>query len=130
MGTLNSSKPGSWKNVMGSIGDRWFECMGDLYPKYEEERIKKKIGWRMLQYSESPLDKDLRKRHPELNEYRLLPKTLGNPANYYVLNDTVVIQMYGGVGDEPTVIEIKNEAVAKSYQNYFDLLWEQSKSVK
>jgi ABC-type methionine transport system ATPase subunit len=126
MGTLKRFEPGSWKNVVGSLGDRWFECMGGLYQEYEDMRIKNKIGWRMLQYSESTLDKNLRERHPALNEYKLLPKNLGNPANYYVLGNTVVIQMYSGENSEPTIIEIKNEQVAQSYQNYFDILWEQS----
>ena len=129
LGTLKRFKKGSSKNVVGSSGDRWFECMGEYYEQYEEERVKKGIGWKMLLYDESPLDHDIRIRHPELNEYRLLPKEVENPANYYVIEDVVVIQIFGKPGEEPVIIEIKNANVAKSYQNYFDLLWEQSRAV-
>ena len=130
LGTLKRFKKGSSKNVVGSSGDRWFECMGDYYEQYERERLEKGIAWKMLLYDESPLDRDLRIRHPELNEYRLLPKGLENPANYYVIDDVVVIQIFGKPGEEPAIIEIKNPNVAKSYQNYFDLLWEQSTSTE
>ena len=72
------------------------------------------------------MDRALRLRYPKLNEYHLLPKKVENPANYYVIEDVVVIQIFGKPGDEPSVIEIKNPNVAKSYQNYFNFLWEQS----
>ncbi|MEI8143714.1 MAG: amino acid ABC transporter ATP-binding protein [Candidatus Berkelbacteria bacterium] len=130
LGTLKRFKKGSSKYVVGSSGDRWFESMGDFYETYEKERIDKEISWRMIMYNESPRDKDLRLRCPELNEYRLIPKNMDNPANYYVIEDVVVIQIFGKEGDEPAVIEIKNKNVAKSYLNYFNLLWEQSQPIK
>ena len=130
LGTLKRFKKGSAKYVVGSSGDRWFETMGDYYETYEKERIDKKISWRMIMYNESPRDKDLRLRCPELNEYRLIPKNMENPANYYVIEDVVVIQIFGKEGDDPAVIEIKNKNVAKSYMNYFNLLWDQSTPIK
>lgn len=130
LGTLKRFKKGSSKCVVGSSGDRWFETMGNYYETYEKERIDKKIAWRMIMYNESPRDRDLRLRCPELNEYRLIPKNMENPANYYVIEDVVVIQIFGKESDEPSVIEIKNKNVAKSYMNYFNLLWEQSTPIK
>ncbi|MEI6498923.1 MAG: amino acid ABC transporter ATP-binding protein [bacterium] len=130
LGTLNRFKKGTSKYVVGSSGDRWYDAMGDFYEVYEKERIKKGITWKMIMYNESPLDHDLRSRFPELNEYRLLPKNMENPANYYVIEDVVVIQIFGKIGEEPAVIEIKNKNVAKSYMNYFNLLWEQSTTIK
>lgn len=130
LGILKRFKRGSAECVVGSSGDRWFETMGDRYEQYERERIKRGISWRMITYDESPLDRDLRLRHPKYNQYRLLPKNVENPANYFVIDDVVVIQIFGKPGDEPALIEIKNPNVAKSYQNYFDLLWEQSTVIK
>ena len=130
LGTLKRFKKGSAKYTVGSSGDRWFEVMGDYYDVYEKERIKKGISWKMIMYNESPLDRDLRLRCPELNDYRLIPKHLENPANYYVIEDVVVIQIFGQPGDEPSLIEIKNKNVAKSYLNYFNLLWDQSTPIK
>ncbi len=126
LGTLKRFRKGSAKDTVGSSGDRWFECMGEYYERYERERIARGISWRMIMYSESPLDRGLRLRHPKLNEYRLLPKNVENPANYYVIEGVVVIQIFGKPGEEPTLIEIKNPYVAQSYLNYFNLLWEQS----
>jgi len=130
LGTLKRFKEGSSKYVVGSSGDRWFEAMGDFYKTYETERINRKISWRMIMYSESVRDRDLRLRCPELNVYRLIPKNFENPANYYVIEDVVVIQIFGKEGDEPAIIEIKNKDVAKSYMNYFNLLWEQSTPIE
>jgi polar amino acid transport system ATP-binding protein len=130
LGTLKRFKEGSSKCVVGSSGDRWFEAMGDYYNTYEAERINRKISWRMIMYSESERDHDLRLRYPELNIYRLIPKNFENPANYYVIEDVVVIQIFGKEGDEPAIIEIKNKDVAKSYMNYFNLLWEQSTPIE
>ena len=130
LGTLKRFKKGSSKYVVGSSGDRWFESMGKFYETYEEERVDKEISWKMIMYQESPRDKDLRLRQPKLNEYRLIPKHMENPANYYVIEDVVVIQIFGKPGDEPAVIEIKNKNVATSYMNYFKLLWEQSTPIK
>ena len=130
LGTLKRFKKGSAKCVVGSSGDKWFETMGAYYDTYERERIKRGIAWKMIMYEESPRDKDLRVRYPELNNYRLIPKHMENPANYYVIEDVVVIQIFGKDGDTPKIIEIKNKDVAKSYMNYFTLLWEQSTPIK
>lgn len=70
-------------------------------------------------------DLDVRLRYPELNQYRPMPKNLENPANYYMTSDVVVIRIFGEAHDEPAIIEIKNASVARSYLNYFNLLWEQ-----
>jgi len=129
LGTLKRFKKGAAKCVVASSGDRWFEAMGDYYDVYEQERIKKDIAWRMIMYQESSRDRDLRLRFPKLNVYRLIPKHMENPANYYVIEDVVVIQIFGKPGDEPALIEIKNKNVAKSYLNYFELLWERSSPI-
>jgi ABC-type polar amino acid transport system ATPase subunit len=129
LGTLKRFREGSSKNVVGSSGDRWFEVMGKYYDIYERQRVQKGIIWKMIMYSESPLDRDVRLRYPSLNEYRLLPKNVENPANYYVIEDVVVVQIFGKPDEEPAIIEIKNGNVAKSYQNYFNLIWEQSTPV-
>lgn len=129
LGILKRFKEGSSKCVVGSSGDRWFECMGEFYNQYEEERIKRKVSWKMIMQEESPRDRDLRIRLPELNNYRILPKNMKNPANYYVIEDTVVVQIFQTETGEPTIIEIKNKAVAESYQKYFDVLWEMSEKL-
>jgi ABC-type multidrug transport system ATPase subunit len=129
LGTLKRFKRHTIKYVVASHGDRWFQAMGDYYQQYEDERIKKEIVWKMLMYKESPLDHDLRIRHPDLNIYRIIPHKIEQPANYYVMDDIVAIQIFDE-NDKPAVIEIKNADVAKSYLNYFQILWEQAKDPK
>ena len=129
LGTLKRFRNGSSINVIGSSGDRWFDCMGAHYDSYEKERIEKRIVWRMMMSQESKRDQEIRLRYPSLNEYRLLPAHIENPANYFVIDDVVVIQIFGSSVEEPAIIEIKNADVAKSYQSYFDLLWNQSKQI-
>ena len=58
---------------------------------------------------------------------RLMPRTLQNPANYNVMGDTVIIQIFG---EKPTIMEIRDEAVAESYLKFFEEMWDVSRAVK
>ncbi len=114
--------------VAGSIGDRWYLPMGELYPTYEKIRIRKKIKWKMVMYEVGGKDKKLYNDYPEFNEFRTLPRTLRNPANYNVMeNNTVIIQIFG---EKPTILEIKDKDVAESYIKFFEEMWRISKPLE
>lgn len=113
--------------VGGSSGDRWFECMGDYYEQYEKIRIQKRIVWQMLLYNYSKLDKDLKERYPKYNSYRIIKKDYDIPANFNVMQDIVIIQIFDR--DKPAIIEIRDADLSRSYLNYFNLLWGQAKEV-
>ena len=108
-------------HVAGSVGDRWHELLGDLYPIYEKIRIEKRIVWKMISYATGENDRRLQKLWPDLTKIRTLPASKTNPANYNVYQDTIITQVFD---DEPTIIEIKNKEVALSYLHFFDELWE------
>lgn len=81
----------------------------------------------MLLYNESSFDKRARELCPELTKYRQLPKGgIEDPVNYNVNEDIVAIQILGTI---PSVIEIKNSDLAKSYLRFFEALWEISKDI-
>lgn len=121
MNVIRTLPKGSTIHVAGSVGDRWHELLGDLYPIYEKTRIEKNIKWKMVSYEKGANDKRLEKLWPKLTNIRVLPAAKVNPANYNVYHDTVVTQVFD---DEPTIIEIKNKEVATSYLHFFNELWE------
>ncbi|MCW1930313.1 MAG: ATP-binding cassette domain-containing protein [Candidatus Kerfeldbacteria bacterium] len=116
---------GSTIYVAGSVGDAWYEPMGEMYEAYERLRIAKKISWHMVSYTQGDNDRRLLRQHPELNQFRPMPRAMQNPANYNVFGDTVITQIFT---KEPTIIEIKNPHIATAYMRFFEELWETSRS--
>ena len=110
--------------VAGAVGDAWYEPMGDFYEQYDKLRHEKNITWKMVAYAESDIDKQLVKDSPNLNQFRKMPRSIQNPANYNVFGDTVITQIFE---TEPTIIQIKNQSIADAYLRFFEELWELSK---
>ncbi len=121
MNALSEIRTGGTQYVLGSVGDLWYELMGEQYRRYEKLRIKKKIHWKVIGYEESKRDQEVAERE-KYTEFRIIPRQLSTPANMHIWEDRVALQM---VVEPYTVIEIKNSALAESYLNYFKLLWEQ-----
>jgi ABC-type polar amino acid transport system ATPase subunit len=118
---LNRLPENSSITIIGGLGNTWYGSMGEKYREYDGLRIKKHITWNMLMYEYGDEDRRLFKEHPEVNNLFVLPKSIGNMANLNVnSDDTVVLQIFGPT---PTIIEIKNKALADSYMHYYkDLL--------
>ena len=110
--------------VAGAVGDAWYAPMGEFYKHYEDARIKKHIMWKMITYDQSEIDRRLVKEFPELNQFRSMPRTIQNPANYNVFGDTVITQIFE---NEPTIIQIKNQSIADAYMRFFEELWDAGK---
>ena len=105
--------------VIGSVGDRWYELMGDSVDKYYRAVKKKKIHGKSVIYNPTALDEN----QPNY-QVRALPLGFEPPADMVVWGDSIALQCL----IEPySVIEIKNPALAKAYLAYFQLLWEQAK---
>jgi len=103
--------------IIGGLGASWYGPMGDKYREYDEIRIKKNIRWDMLMYEYGKEDKRLVKEHPEINEFYILSESMKNMADINVNSDgTVILQIVDPI---PTVIEIKNQALADSYMRYY-----------
>ncbi len=115
---------GSTIHVAGAVGDAWYEPMGQFYQAYEDLRIKKRITWKMVTYNQGDTDRKLAQQFPELNQFREMPRSIQNPSNYNVFEDTVITQIFG---DEPTIIQTKNQKIADGYMRFFEELWEAGK---
>ncbi len=124
LGLMRSLPEGTVIHVAGAVGDEWVKPMGDLYSHYEELRLQKKIVWKMVTYEQGEVDVRLQKEHPELNQFRKMPRQIQNLANYNVFGDTVITQIFE---DEPTIIQIKNKSIAEAYVRFFEELWELAK---
>lgn len=120
LGLLKRLPVGSVIHVAGAVGDRWFEPMGEFADVYQKLRVEKKIVWKMAVYELGEKDKELLADHPKLNQFKLMPRTLKNPANYNVMGDTVIIQIFG---KKPTIMEIRDAAVAEAYLRFFEEMW-------
>ncbi len=86
---------------------------------YHRRRVKKKLEFYMIYNS------DAKERIKLLNsldhtEARFLPKEYDSPVTTNICGDEVVLVLYS---EDPIVIQIKNEQIAKAYKKYFDLLW-------
>lgn len=119
--SLQKINQGEVLRVIGSIGDKWYQCMGEKnYEKYKQIQTKKQIRWDMVLYSNSEMDSKLAKENPELCQIKLVPQNNNNPASIIIFGDTVALQIFT---DPISVIEIKNKALAEVYLNHFNYLW-------
>jgi len=110
--------------VAGGVADKWYGPMGDLFGHYTELRLKKNILWKMVMYEQGETDRKLQREYPKLNQFRQMPRTIQNPANYNVFGDTVITQIFE---EEPTIIQIKNQNIADAYKRFFEELWDLAK---
>ncbi len=124
LGLMKRLVEGSIIHVAGAVGDAWYEPMGEFYKLYEETRIKKQITWKMVTYNRGEIDSRLEKEYPQFNQFRSMPRTIQNPANYNVFGDTVITQIFE---EEPTIIQIKNQHIADAYMRFFEELWNAGK---
>lgn len=124
LGYIERMKVGEVFYVLGAIGDRWYELMGDSIKKYTKLKNKKKIHWKMVVFDDvSTIDKKNVKDNP-LDEVRAVSQNFQPMANTCVWEDRIALQTFV----EPySVIEIKNKALADAYLNNFNALWEQGK---
>lgn len=126
IGMLERMAPGTCLYVLGSIGNRWYELMGDKYKIYRKITQKKKIRWKMVNFEEDT-DRDREAiKATGLVEVRTMPESYKAPANMLVWEDKIALQTL----TEPySVVEIKNKFLAESYLNYFNMLWKIGKDV-
>ena len=127
IGLLKRVKENCIGYVMGAVGDRWFECMGNSYKEYEKIMKEKKITWRWVSYRIEEFERDILKSLGNKLQISLIPKKFATPSNYNIWEDTIILQTFG---DPPAIIEIRNKHLVKGYHNYFKLLWDIGKKIK
>lgn len=127
IGLLKRVKNDCTGYVMGAVGDRWFECMGDSYKEYEKILKEKKIAWKWVSYNIEAHEKEVLSNLGNQLQISLIPKKFATPSNYNIWEDTIILQTFG---EPPAVIEIKNKHLTQGYLNYFKLLWGMGKEYK
>lgn len=119
---------GSTDYVAGSIGKKWKEYMGDSLDEFMRLKVKRKIKWKMIVFEKDDFELDLIKKHPKLNECRIISKGKAGYGNFNIFDDKKTLILHSA--DEPMIIEIKNSNLVKVFQNIFDLLWDMGKEIK
>lgn len=107
--------------IMGATQDS-IELMGKYFDEWHKKRIKKNIFCYAL-YNKDAIKRANYRKKTKLTETRVLPKNIENPTYAVVGSDMSGIFVFG---KNPKCIVIKNKEVAKSYKEYFKILWEKS----
>ena len=127
IGLLKRVKENCIGYVMGAVGDRWFECMGDSYKEYQKIMKEKKIIWKWVSYRIEEFEKNVLNNLGKQLQISLIPKKFATPSNYNIWEDTIILQTFS---DPPAIIEVRNKHLVKGYLNYFKLLWDFGKKIK
>jgi len=93
-----------------------------FFEKWNQERIKKKIKWRIL-HKESARGTNMTKL--KFIETRFLPAHIDNPAVINIYADRVVNVLWKD--NSPICFVMENKYIAEAYKKYFELLWKISK---
>jgi sugar-specific transcriptional regulator TrmB len=105
--------------AFGSEG-QFSERMPEFALQFDRLKKENKIHTKLL----------IRKGRKELDnkttEYKYLPNISESPAVTNIYGDKIAILMWT---DEPEGVIIENEAVAKAYKSYFDILWKYGKKL-
>ncbi len=115
---LNRLPQNSTVTIIGGLGNTWYAPMGDSYKEYDRLRVQKNITWNMLMYEYGEEEKRLVTEHPEINNLSILSSSMKNMADININSDgTVILQIFDPI---PTIIEIRNQALAESYMYYYN----------
>ncbi|EKD56108.1 MAG: Transcriptional regulator, TrmB [uncultured bacterium] len=120
---IRRTRVGGEIRILGASG-WYFKNMGDYSEIWHKKRAQKKIKY-MVQLYEPIEDKTQEAfKNFEYIEIKSLPEKFEMPSSTAIFEDCVIIQIWG---DEPVMVLIENEKVAKSYKDTFDMLWKISR---
>jgi sugar-specific transcriptional regulator TrmB len=105
-------------HAFGAEG-KFRDMFGYFFTSWDRERVKNGIVLRII-YNERVRDKKLREGIPH-SSMRFLPSRYKFPSTTIVYGDNVGIVLWSA---EPLAISIKSGEIAKSYENFFELLWD------
>lgn len=101
------------------------ELLGGYFKNLSDRRYNKKIKLKIIYNKEAGNMAKVRKKQ-ELSEVRILPDDYITPASIDILSDRIGITIYSA---EPIVFTLVNKDVAKSFQNYFEIIWKKSTKI-
>lgn len=94
-----------------------YEVLRFYFKWYDKSRKEKKIKSRII-----ATDKKIKKI--SLSEIRYLPQKYESPVSVNIYGDKVAIILWSS---SPIAIVIKEDEIAKSYNNYFEIMWKIAK---
>ena len=118
---------GSTDYVAGSIGTHWYELMGSDLPTYFRIAQKRKISWKMLVFDFEDYEQGFAERYPNFQlECRLIERETLKEGNFNILGTESVVLNSAA---DPLMIEIRNPSLVRIFQNIFDILWDQGRTI-
>ena len=103
-------------NVISATGKAIIN-MNFYFPMWNKKRVKKNILVKIIFNNE--LRKSKITKMP-LSEVKFMPKEYSSPSTLFVFGEYVANLLWS---DVPFVFLIKSSEIAKSYQNYFNMIW-------
>ena len=89
---------------------------------FHKQRIDKKV-WMKHIYNQDALDRIRYLNTLPHTEAKCLPEEFSSPISTMICKDEIIL-----ISWEPlTMIQIRNEGLAKAYQKYFEILWEKAR---
>ena len=114
---LDIARTGKDNFAFGSEG-QFSERMPEFAVQFDRLKKENKIKTQLI------IRKDRKELDKKTSEHRYLPNIKESPAVTNIYGDKIAILIWT---DEPEGIIIENEAAAKAYKSYFDVLWKYSK---
>ncbi|KKU82386.1 MAG: Sugar-specific transcriptional regulator, TrmB family [Parcubacteria group bacterium GW2011_GWA2_47_8] len=122
-----TSPKGTVNYVMPSMSRQWWDLMGSDAKKFLKYLAENEIRLKMIVFSKAPEEMDVLRRYPKLNEFRLIERNYDPAGNLGIWGNVCLIQ---SVENIPVLIEIRNDALLKVFQQHFELLWEVGKELE
>ena len=110
-------------SILGIESSRFFKIFAedqDSYRRLEELRLKRKVIWDILLLSTKEKERAMNKSR-SLVSCRLLKNEFVAPFDIVVWRDHVGLLIYG---EEPTLLDIPGDPIARGFKKYLSLLWE------
>jgi len=94
------------------------EILKYYFPRFDKERIRKKIYVKIIFDNSAKLNKQLKKI--PLSKIKFINKGNSGSASTYIYGDNITIVTWS---ENPTAILIREKAVAEGFRSYFDFIW-------
>jgi len=105
--------------VIGGKG-RWLvDELRFYFPRFEKERIKRKIATKQI--FDYELKKSKKLPSVQYGKYRFFPRRYSSPTHIWVYGNRVVTAFWG---DTQFAFMIKSDKIADGYKKFFNFMWE------
>lgn len=117
---IDRLQSGESYDIINASGSTFFQIMGPLYARLERQRLKKGIRRRVISFESQRQQIVEQEPSTEQVEYRYLSSDYPALQSINLFADTVAFIIWS---DDPIVITIESNEIAKGYREYFESLW-------